>query len=170
MAGKGAVFEEEDGMTPLEPVQREGIMRRLAFIDQEMGDLAAYDDLDRARYETDRAARRNVERMAENVVNAAIDVAKILGAGENLELPATYREAFLQLARAGLISEELGNELAHLARARNVLAHHYLDMKWDLIHRFLGDGRSAVADFVTAIRAYLDTAEKHSVGDGNSGK
>lgn len=104
-------------------------MRRLAFIDPEMGDLAAYDDLDRARYETDRAARRNVER----------------------------------------ISEELGNELAHLARARNVLAHHYLDMKWDLIHRFLGDGRSAVADFVTAIRAYLDTAE-NSVGNGDSVK
>ena len=170
MAGKGADFEEEDGMTPLEPVQREGIMRRLAFIDQEMEDLKACSDLDHRHYETDRIARRNVERIAENIANAAIDVAKIVSAGENLELPATYREAFLQLARAGLIPEELGDEMAHLARARNVLAHHYLDMKWDLIRRFLGDGQSAVDSFAAAIRAYLDTVDKHLSDGVDSGK
>ncbi len=62
-------------MTPLEPSQRESVLRRLAFIEQELADLDAYPQLDRRRFEIDRAALRNLERIFENIANAAIDIA-----------------------------------------------------------------------------------------------
>lgn len=64
-------------MTLLSKEQREGILKRVAFIEIELIDLKEYQDLDFKSYSSDRKIRRNVERLLENVVNAIIDIAKI---------------------------------------------------------------------------------------------
>jgi len=55
---------------------------------------------------------------------------KIVLAGEDIELPETYREIFKKLAQIGMVSNELGEGLSDLVRLRNILAHQYLDIKW----------------------------------------
>lgn len=142
-------------MTPLEQSQREGIIRRLEFVRVEMGDLEDYAGMDYQRYSRDRGARRIVERIAENVANACIDVAKIMLASEDSEVPETYREALLMLGKLGIVARDTSQAVAELARLRNVLAHQYLDLKWEAVERFIKTGPAVVEAFVEEVEGWL---------------
>jgi len=135
----------------LDDQDKERIARRMSFVLQELSDLAPYSSMDYKQYREDRTSRRNVERIAENVSNACIDIGKILLARSTEQLPASYREVFEQLQQLGLVPEELTGHLTDLARMRNVLAHEYLDLRWDLVKRFIRDGQEAVKTFLGVV-------------------
>ena len=69
--------------------------------------------LSRQEYESRAHARRNVERWVENIVNASIDIAKILAASSGKRIPPTYRSAVgvggtpASFARAGTLGAPL---------------------------------------------------------------
>ena len=65
-------------MTPLKPEQKESILSRLAFLEAELNDLQGLQSTTWQIYSTDNTTRRNIERLAENVTNACIDIAKIV--------------------------------------------------------------------------------------------
>lgn len=144
-------------MTPLNKEQAESLIRRMAFIEEELKDLEEHLDLDFKGYTTQKKVRREVERIIENVLNASIDLAKILLAGEDVEVPATYRETFEKLGKIGLLAEEVAGQIADLVRLRNVLAHQYLDLKWETIHKFIEKGPQAIQELVRAVNERILT-------------
>lgn len=144
-------------MSPLEKAQKESIIRRLSFMQVEMDDLKEFQEMDYSIYLQDRAKRRNVERIVENVSNAMIDTGKILLTGEKVEVPATYREVFVRLHEIGLIPEQLAKQLGELSRSRNVLAHQYLDIKWETVHNFIIEAPGSVQSFLQLIQQQLLT-------------
>jgi len=137
-------------MSPLNGLQQESIMRRLEFIRAEMADLAQFQGMGQEDYHTDRNRRRNLERLAENTVNAALDVAKVVLAGESLPVPETYREVMLQLGQIGFLGNDLAAKMAEFARLRNVLAHQYLEIRWEMLSRFISEGEAMLKRFVEA--------------------
>jgi len=137
-------------------------MRRLSFLQVELSDLQEYNGLTYEEYQTDRRVRREVERLVENLANACLDIVKIILAGENLEVPSTYSLAFARLSEAGLISHDLAKELAALARTRNVLAHQYLDIKWERLHHFLRHGPRLLARFVEIVERKLEESAEEA--------
>lgn len=142
-------------MSPLEKAQKESIIRRLSFLQVEMEDLKDFQGLDYNTYQQDRAKRRNVERIAENISNAMIDIGKILLSGEKVEVPGTYREVFTRLHEIGLISEQLANQLRELSRSRNILAHQYLDIKWGTIQQFIAEAPEVMQSFTQITYEFL---------------
>ncbi|QGP92765.1 hypothetical protein MGLY_21550 [Neomoorella glycerini] len=144
-------------MAPITDEQVISIVRRLRFIATELEDIKAYAQMDYFQYQSDRKSRRDVERIIENLINAALDIAKILIAGEDLEVPETYRQAFIQLGEAGIIDKELALALAEKARTRNILAHQYLDIKWELIKDFLATGIANMEQFKQQVEQRLIT-------------
>jgi len=139
-------------MTPLNTIQKTSIIKRIDFIETELKDLDEYRNLDFATYSKNRKVRRDVERIIENIVNAVIDIGKIILAGEEIALPDTYREIFIKLGDSGLIDARLAAGLSGLARLRNILAHQYLDIKWEMIKDFIAQGGKEVKLFLDAIR------------------
>ncbi|MGQ9826015.1 MAG: type VII toxin-antitoxin system HepT family RNase toxin, partial [Desulfotomaculales bacterium] len=117
-------------------------------------------EMDQHQYQVDRKSRRDLERIIENLINAALDIAKILSAGEDLEVPETYRQAFIQLSEAGIIEKELALALAEKARTRNILAHQYLDIKWVPIKDFLASGISSLEEFKKQVEQRLQEREQ----------
>lgn len=146
---------KEEEVSPLDEVQKASIVRRIEFIEEEIADLKEYEALNFDTYSVDRKKRRDVERIIENVANAVIDIGKILLVGQETALPDTYREIFSALKQSGVIDEELSVRLSDLARLRNVLAHQYLDIKWDLIRDFLQDGKNAVVEFLRVTKKMI---------------
>lgn len=138
-------------MTPLNKEQKESVLRRMSFALTELKDIEELKNITYEVYNTDRPARRNLERLIENLVNATIDITKILLASEPIELPATYREAIIKLADVGIIDKELAANLSEIIRARNVLAHQYLDIRWSVINEFLQDGYKLIDEFLKAV-------------------
>lgn len=139
-------------MTPLNEIQKISIAKRIDFIELELKDLSEYEGLDFDTYSQNRKARRDVERISENIANATIDIGKVILAGEDIELPETYRDIFKKLVQIKAINEELGESLSDLIRLRNILAHQYLDIKWEMINDFIIHGRNHVKGFLTLVK------------------
>jgi len=139
-------------MNPLNNLQKTSIVKRIDFIEIELKDLDAYKKLDFETYSRDRKVRRDVERILENVANASIDIGKIFLAGEDIDLPDTYKEIFIKLEQAGVISKDLSISLSDLARLRNILAHQYLDLKWVMVKDFIDHGKENVQTFLTILK------------------
>lgn len=127
-------------MAPLKSSQKETILKRLAFARVELDDLKEFQVTTYEIYYQNRSDRRNIERMIENLFNAANDIAKVILAGENIPIPETYREAYLELGTQGIIQIEIASQMAGFSRLRNILAHQYLNIRWEMIRNFLDSG------------------------------
>lgn len=135
----------------LSPEQLESIMRRLDFLRIEVGDIPRFSSMTQADYTLDRDRRRSLERLVENIVNANTDIAKIALSTQGLPVPDTYRDSMLQMGVAGLIEQELAERLAEMVRLRNILAHQYLDIRWEALRGFIRDGPAILQQFISAI-------------------
>jgi uncharacterized protein YutE (UPF0331/DUF86 family) len=143
-------------MTPLNEIQKISLAKRIDFIDLELKDLEEYEDLEFDTYSENRKVRRDVERISEDIANATIDIGKILLAGEDVQLPETYKDIFKKLLQIRIVSEELAENLSNLVRLRNILAHQYLDIKWEMIRDFIIRGKNDVKDFLTIARELIN--------------
>jgi len=139
-------------MVPLNTIQKTSIIKRIDFIETELKDLNEYKTLDFNTYARERKIRRDVERIIGNIVNGIIDIGKIILAGEDVVLPDTYREIFIKLGDSGIIDTRLAGCLSDLARLRNILAHQYLDIKWEMIKDFINQGSEEVTAFLGITR------------------
>lgn len=139
-------------MTPLNEIQKISIAKRIDFIELELKDLEEYEGLDFDTYSRNRKTRRDVERISENIANATLDIGKVILAGEEIELPETYRDIFKKLVQIQIVSDELSESLSDLVRLRNILAHQYLDIKWEMINDFIIHGRNNVKGFLTLVK------------------
>lgn len=137
--------------------QIEDIVQRLDFIEIQLSDLGKFSSLNWQRYKDDRDTQRNIERLIENVANASIDVSKILLAGEEVEMPNSYKDIILRLGTIGVLNTEEAGKLADYAALRNILAHQYLDIKWDKIKYFIAN---AVKDYAIFIKKLADRVKK----------
>ncbi|AAM03627.1 type VII toxin-antitoxin system HepT family RNase toxin, partial [Methanosarcina acetivorans] len=88
-------------------------------------------------------------------IQAAIDIATSLIAKEDLEKPTTYREAFEILGQAGLIPEELAEELSDLAGFRNVLVHVYWQLDLDQVYGVLQNDLKTLKSFLQEVKELL---------------
>jgi len=71
--------------------------------------------------------------------NASLDIAKILLASQESEIPDTYRQYFMSLSSSGFIPESSASRLAEGVGLRNILAHQYLDIRWKSVKKFLSE-------------------------------
>jgi uncharacterized protein YutE (UPF0331/DUF86 family) len=139
-------------MTPLSKEQKDSILERITFIQVELKDFEELAvNINWPVYQDDRHKRREIERLTENLANAVIDISKIVLAGETVEIPGTYQDIILKLGEMGIVNKELAAKLANLAKARNILAHQYLDLKWDLIKPLLENAPTFLKQFITLL-------------------
>ena len=140
----------------LDPVDRKRLLLIVDFLEDELRDHDALAALSENEYRTSSAQRRNVERWVENLVNGAIDVAKILLASEARPVPRTYREALESLGVIEGFDPSVAETLGRHAKLRNILAHEYLDVRFRSIRRFLQDAGPAFTYLLGFARSFAD--------------
>lgn len=133
--------------------EKTSILTRISFLESELIDLNERRSIDWKTYLNDGTARKALERTIENLVNAMIDVSKIVlsdrAAGE---IPATYADAIMKLAVLKIIDFELAQRLGEHIKLRNFLAHEYLDLRWEKIKNFINQAPAQLADFITQVK------------------
>ena len=133
--------------------QKSSIASRISFLEVELRALAEFKKLDYKTYMEDRPVRRNVERIIENMVNALIDISKIVLADKAAgEIPGTYSEVIIKLATLKIIDFTLAEKLAGYVRLRNYLAHEYLDARWNKIKNFPQEAASPFEQFIEQVK------------------
>jgi uncharacterized protein YutE (UPF0331/DUF86 family)/predicted nucleotidyltransferase len=119
------------------PEDKVRLLERIQFLESELREIGEFKELTFEEYRQDKVKRRNIERWTENVINATIDIAKIVLAAEKREMPRTYEQALSDFGIfIGLEVKEAG-ELSTFARLRNILAHEYLDVTYERIKKFI---------------------------------
>ena len=123
----------------LSPEDETRVLERIQFLDGEMTELEHFRSITADQYENDKATKRNLERWAENIINATIDIAKLVLAAEHRPMPRTYQQALESLALLAGVEAEQAQQFASHARLRNLLAHEYLAILYERIGSFIKD-------------------------------
>lgn len=122
----------------LVPEEKARILERAVFLENELAETAKFQKVSRQDYESNKPLRREMERWAENVINAQIDIAKIILASEHKEMPKTYEEVLGRFASLAGLGQEEAVAFSSFARLRNILAHEYLDVVYEKIISLAG--------------------------------
>ncbi len=96
-----------------------------------------------------------VEHTLQVAIQAAIDAGAHVVSDESLGEPATAREVFTLLERAGWIGAPLARSLERMVGFRNVLVHGYDDVDLEIVRRVLAEGLGDLEAFASALRARL---------------
>jgi predicted nucleotidyltransferase len=72
------------------PEDKTRLLERIQFLESEYHEIEGFNKLTFEEYREDKIKRRNIERWTENIINATVDIAKIILASEKKEIPKTY--------------------------------------------------------------------------------
>ncbi len=115
-------------------MSREVLARKLARLRRLVEDLRAFEHASQAEIEAHHYA---VERILELLVMVASDLLFHMLAERGLS-PGSYREAFKQAGREGLLPADLSDNLQRAAGVRNILVHLYETIDYAVVHQSIG--------------------------------
>jgi len=135
---------------------RERLRRTLRFIEEQMALYAVYQVFSQKEYEENPRQRNEVERWLENIVNAVIDISKIILGSKKMLIPLTYRETVSQVIRALNLSDDFPKLFERWVRDRNELAQEYLDINWKRISEFAQTSEPYIRVVLDAAKTFLE--------------
>ena len=99
--------------------------------------LARYEKLTAQELKANDEKRGAVERYLYLAVQATIDLAEAFISLQGFRSPATFSEAFDVLNESEIIPNELTDDLIKMAKFRNLLAHDYEKMNYEIVCKIL---------------------------------
>jgi len=139
----------------LSPVAKVKLEKRLHFLDKELREIEEFKKLTFEEYCDDRTKKRNIEKWAENIINALIDIAKITLASEKKEMPKSYGDALFYFGFMAGLNEKESEKLSEFASLRNILAHEYLEVLYSRIQYFIKEFPSLYQKIDNFLEKYL---------------
>jgi uncharacterized protein YutE (UPF0331/DUF86 family)/predicted nucleotidyltransferase len=147
------IFQRSRSLTK-DDAQRLGNI--ITFIEQQTDLYPYYRKFTAADYTDEPHKRNDVERWVENIMNASVDIAKLVLASQRKAAKQAYREVIASGAFSLGFGEDMAAKFEKWVRLRNVLAHEYLDIKWKRISNFIDESELYVRQFVDAAKKFLD--------------
>jgi len=101
------------------------ILRKLAELEEYLGQVKEYASITVDRYSKDWKAQRVVERTLQMMIETCADIAGHIISDKGYRVPATYADTFKVLYENGLLNKELFETMEKVAKFRNIIVHHY---------------------------------------------
>lgn len=139
----------------LSKLDRSRLIRIADFLEAELADINLFRELNMEIYLANASIRRNVERWTENIVNASIDIAKIILASQKLPVPQTYRETVENLSAVKGFSKINMSEMSSFTGLRNILARDYLDIRFSRIRSFVDRVEDLYGRLLSSVKVWL---------------
>ena len=131
------------------------VQERLASMRMLLSDLKQVGEVTVELLERDRIIRHAVERIVTQLVDLSVSVNSHIAASKLGNVPATYRESFGTIAKAGVITPELAAELAPSAGLRNILTHEYVAVDVTILARSVPLVADVYRRYIVAVARYL---------------
>ena len=113
--------------------------------------LKRYKVYSRQEIEENVDIRGAVERYLYLAAQAAIDLAEAVIAYKGFRKPTTMSEAFYILNEEDIVSGELTEKMVRMVGFRNVMAHDYEKVNYDIVYDVLQNRLADVAEFIERI-------------------
>jgi uncharacterized protein YutE (UPF0331/DUF86 family) len=127
------------------------IENKVSAVRKYLSILDRYERFARPEIENDIDIKGAVERYLYLVTQSTIDLAESIIAYKKLRKPTTMAESFHILQEAGVISGELMQKLVQMAGFRNVIAHAYDDLDYDIVFDVLHNGKKDISAFLETL-------------------
>lgn len=88
-------------------------------------------------------------------IEASLQICFHVSAQRLQRVPEAYADCFALLGEAGIISQDLSQNLQQMARFRNMLVHVYWDIDYELVYNILQNDLDDLRAFVRAIGTLL---------------
>lgn len=131
------------------------VRRKLAIIRRNLDDLAVIESLSLEEYRTDRFRLKGVERLLQEIVEAAVDANLHLVRAAGGPTPPDYYQSFVELGRQGVAPPSLAERLAPAAGLRNRLVHEYDVIDDSIILQAVGAARRDFREYIAALESHL---------------
>jgi uncharacterized protein YutE (UPF0331/DUF86 family) len=131
------------------------VERRLAHQRELLGELRKLLPITADDLRTQAVTRAAIERMMQAVVDLALDINSHLASAVLLEAPATGRESFDLMVRAGVLTAELSDGLKPAVGFRNILVHLYADIDVTLVADAAPAFERTFSEYVRAVAVWL---------------
>lgn len=127
------------------------IENKISAVRKYLAILDRYEGFSKVEIENDIDIKGAVERYLYLVTQSTIDLAESIIAHKKLRKPTTMAESFHILHEAGVISGELKQKLVQMTGFRNVIAHAYEDLDYDIVFDILHNGKKDINAFLEAL-------------------
>lgn len=131
------------------------VTRKLAVLQEHLQRLRSRRPATAAELRKDDLLQDAIAMSVLVVVQEAIDIALHIASDEGWEIPSTSREAFVTLARHGVLTEQLVTELGVAAQLRNRIAHGYASLDVERLWGELPAGVAAFGAFARGVATLL---------------
>lgn len=146
----------------LVPEEKENLKRYLDFLEDEFGQIQEIKQITWKDYQDDKFKRKIIERWAENLVMAALDIAKIILASDKRMIPQSYKEILKVFAGLYIdADEQFAERFSEFAKLRNIVAHEYLDIRLGKIQKFLTEAEELYPKFIKKVKELLENENEN---------
>lgn len=157
-------FEEAKG-TPMK-VDKEKVLYHLRLLEGDLRKLREKAEIPREKYLVDSEAQTIVERKFQTATESSVNIGNHLISRMGLRMAEDYASLFPILAEAEVITPELAEKMADMARFRNLLVHVYWHIDHEKVYARMRERIETLEAFLKAIH---DLMEKyHGRKPGNS--
>jgi len=140
----------------LMPRDAEDLHKSIGFLEEQLRLYKIYCQTEQKEYEKEIRRRNEIERWVENIMNASIDISKIILGSQKKMIPDTYRSSLQHAIWELKLSNDFIEKFEKWVKLRNVLAHEYLDIKWKRISVFIRESEPYFKLFVEAAKKFLE--------------
>jgi uncharacterized protein YutE (UPF0331/DUF86 family) len=131
------------------------VISQVRIIDDDLKKLKEKSSLSLSEYLGDEDSQDVVERRFQTAVESCINIGNHLISILDLKMPEDYASVFFILAGARVISKKLAEEMADLARFRNLLVHLYWKIDHRSIHGKMKRRISTLRKFLKELLAFI---------------
>jgi Uncharacterized conserved protein len=132
------------------------IENKISYLEKYLGILKRYKQYSREQIEKDVDIKGMVERYLYLLTQSAIDLAEAILSLKNLRKPTTFSETFIILEEAKIIDGTLAEKMIKMVGFRNILAHDYAEINYDIVYDVLQNKLSDIEEFIQQIKDKLN--------------
>lgn len=131
------------------------IENKISSVEKYLKILEGYKKYSVDEINNDLTLKGAVERYLYLVSQATIELADAIVSLKDLRKPTVYSEVFDILREEGLISGKLAEQLIKMTGFRNVVAHDYEKVNFDIIYEVLQNKLGDIEEFIKEIKNKL---------------
>jgi len=128
---------------------------KISSLEKYLNIVKRYKRFSREQIEKDVDIKGMVERYLYLLVQSTIDLAEAVLSFKNLRKPTTFSETFIILEEAKIIEKALAEKMIKMVGFRNILAHDYAEINYDIVYDVLQNRVSDIEEFNEQIKASL---------------
>ncbi|MEE9523802.1 MAG: DUF86 domain-containing protein [Thermodesulfovibrionales bacterium] len=123
------------------------IENKISSVRKYLGILERYKKYSREEIDSSIDLRGALERYLYLVIQATIDLAEAVISYKNIRKPSTLSESFVILEEAGIIPSKLMESMVRMTGFRNVVAHDYEELDYDVVLDILHSNLPEIEEF-----------------------